>query len=40
MWTLSSNGKILTYGYARSQDMAMNIANNELRNRSRFTCNS
>lgn len=39
-WTLSSNGKVLTYGYARSQDIAMNIANNELRNRSRFTCNS
>ena len=39
-WTLSSNGKILTYGYARSQDIAMDIAKNELKNRSRFTCNS
>ena len=39
-WTLSSKGKILTYGYAYSQDMAIDIAKNELKNRSRFTCNS
>lgn len=39
-WTLSSNGKMITYGYAHTQDRAIDIAKNELRNRSRFTCNS
>ncbi len=40
IWTISSRGKVLTYGYARTQDRAIDIANNELKNRSRFTCNS
>jgi len=37
-WIISSNGKMITYGYAHSQDIAMDIAKNELKNRSRFTC--
>jgi len=40
IWTISSRGKVLTYGYAYTQDRAIDIANNELKNRSRFTCNS
>ena len=39
-WTLSSKGKMLTYGYAYTQERAIDIAKNELKNRSRFTCNS
>ena len=40
MWTLSSKGKMLTYGYSYTQERAIDIAKNELNNRSRFTCNS
>ena len=39
-WTISSRGKMLTYGYAYTQERAIDIAKNELKNRSRFTCNS
>jgi hypothetical protein len=39
-WSIGSKGKILTYGYCHTQEEAYHVAKDELRNRSKFTCNS